>query len=139
MNSEIKLYEIYIKTLYFGLESKSLSSDISDKLYRGSIINENEKNQIINNKNNKIIVFSKAFLSFSKELNVALDFLNKNEVKKGVYNVLYELNTLEENEVENYNISNISLKDYSSFENEKEILFLPGSSFEIKDIQIIDE
>ena len=139
MNSEIKLYEIYIKTLYFGLESKSLSSDISDKLYRGSIINENEKNQIINNKNNKIIVFSKAFLSFSKELNVALDFLNKNEVKKGVYNVLYELNTLEENEIENYNISNISLKDYSSFENEKEILFLPGSSFEIKDIQIIDE
>ena len=134
MNSEIKLYEIYIKTLYFGLESKSLSSDINDKLYRGSIINENEKNQIINNKNNKIIVFSKAFLSFSKELNVALDFLNKNEVKKGVYNVLYELNTLEENEKENYNISNISLNDYSSFKNEKEILFLPGSSFEIKDI-----
>ena len=42
MNLEIKFYHIYIRTLYFGLESNSFSSNINDKLYRGSIINENE-------------------------------------------------------------------------------------------------
>ena len=81
MKSEIKLYDIYIRTLYYGLESNSLFSDMNHKLYRGSIINENEINKIINNKNKKVIVFCKAFLSFSKELDVAVNFLKTNNSK----------------------------------------------------------
>ena len=55
--------------------------------------------------------------------------------EKGGSYVFYELNPRDKNEVENYNISNIIVKDYSVIKNENEVLFLPGSSFEIKDIQ----
>ena len=135
MNLEIKFYHIYIRTLYFGLESNSFSPNINDKLYRGSIINENEIEKIINYKNNKIIVFCKAFLSFSNDLNVAIDFLEQSQKNKGNSFVIYELNTINENEIQNYNISNVILKDFSKFKDENEVLFLPGSSFEIKDIE----
>ena len=135
MNSEFKLYDIYIKTLYYGLESNSLAPNFNDKLYRGSIINKNEISKIINYKNQKVIVFCKAFLSFSKNIDIAVNFL-KRSTKGDEYDyVFYELNTLEQNEIQNYNISNIELKDYSVFKSENEILFLPGSSFEIKEVQ----
>ena len=55
--------------------------------------------------------------------------------EKGGSYVFYELNPRDKNEVENYNISNIIVKDYTVIKNENEVLFLPGSSFEIKDIQ----
>ena len=42
---------------------------------------------------------------------------------------------MDPNETQNYNISNVMLKNFSRFKNENETLFLPGSSFEIKDIQ----
>ena len=135
MKSEIKLYDIYIRTLYYGLESNSLFSDMNHKLYRGSIINENEINKIINNKNKKIIVFCKAFLSFSKELDVAVNFLKTNNLKEGNSYVFFELNAVDKNETDNYNKSNIIVEDLSVYKTENEILFLPGSSFEIKEIK----
>ena len=58
-----------------------------------------------------------------------------NSNQKGSLYVFYELNPIDKNEIENYNISNIIVKDYSVVKNENEVLFLPGSSFEIKDIQ----
>ena len=133
MKSEIKLYDIYIRTLYYGLESNSLFSDMNHKLYRGSIINENEINKIINNK--KVIVFCKAFLSFSKELDVAVNFLKTNNLKEGNSYVFFELNAVDKNETDNYNKSNIIVEDLSVYKTENEILFLPGSSFEIKEIK----
>ena len=135
MKSEIKLYDIYIRTLYYGLESNSLFSDMNHKLYRGSIINENEINKIINNKNKKVIVFCKAFLSFSKELDVAVNFLKTNNLKEGNSYVFFELNAVDKNETDNYNKSNIIVEDLSVYKTENEILFLPGSSFEIKEIK----
>ena len=135
MKSDIKLYDIYIRTLYFGLDSNSLFSNSKDKLYRGSMISEDEIEKIINCKNQKVMVFSKAFLSFSDDLNVAINFLKMNSNQKGSLYVFYELNPIDKNEIENYNISNIIVKDYSVVKNENEVLFLPGSSFEIKDIQ----
>ena len=135
MNSEIKLYDIYIRTLYLGLESNSLFSNIKDKLYRGSVINKSEIERIINSKNNKVIVFCKAFLSFSKDKNIAINFLKMNKLQKESSYVFYELNYIEKDEEQNYNISNIIIKDYSIYKSENEILFLPGSSFEIKEIQ----
>ena len=135
MKSEIELYDIYIRTLYFGLESKSLLKNTNDKLYRGSMINESEIDKIINSKKQKVIVFCKAFLSFSKKLDVAINFLKRSTINKGSCHIFYELDEIDENEIQNYNISNIEVKDYSIIKNENEILFLPGSSFEIKEIQ----
>lgn len=135
MKSDINLYDIYIRTLYFGLDSNSLFSNVNDKLYRGSMISENEIDKIINCKNQKVMVFCKAFLSFSNDPNVAIDFLKMSSNEKGCSYVFYELNPIDKNEIENYNISNIIVRDYSVLKNENEILFLPGSSFEIKDIK----
>ena len=135
MKSDIELYDIYIRTLYFGLDSNSLFSNVNDKLYRGSLINDEEIEKIINSKNQKVMVFCKAFLSFSNKQNVAINFLRMNTKNKGSSYVFYELNPIDKNEIDNYNISNIIVKDYSIIQNENEILFLPGSSFEIKDIQ----
>ena len=135
MKSDIQLYDIYIRTLYFGLDSNSLFSNIDDNLYRGSMISENEIEKIINCKNQKVMVFCKAFLSFSNDPRVAINFLKGSSNQKGSCHVFYELNPIDKNEINNYNISNIIVKDYSVLKNENEILFLPGSSFEIKDIQ----
>ena len=135
MKSEMKLYDIYIRTLYFGIESNSLNSNINEKLYRGSTINKSEIEKIINYKNNKVIVFCKAFLSFSKDFDTAVQFLRESYVNENICYVFYELNAIEKNETQNYNVSNIIVKEYSNFKNENETLFLPGSSFEIKDIQ----
>ena len=135
MKSEIKLYDIYIRTLYYGLESNSLLTNTNNKLYRGSLINDDEIEKILNNKGKKVLVFCKAFLSFSKDINVAINFLKGTIPKKGSCYIFYELNALEENEIQNYNISNIIIKDFSFYKRENEILFLPGSSFEIKEIQ----
>ena len=76
----------------------------------------------------KVTVFCKAFLSFSKDINIAIDFLKNNSIKQGYCYVFYEINPIDKNEIQNYNISNINLKD-SSYDYEKETLFLPGSSF----------
>ena len=137
MKSEIELYNIYIRTLYFGLESNSLCQNINDTLYRGSTINESEIKNIIdyNSSNKKVIVFCKAFFSFSNDKDVAIDFLKDSTVKKGSCRVFYELSAIDKNEIQNYNISNIILKDCAAYKNENETLFLPGSSFEIKNIQ----
>ena len=135
MKSEMKLYDIYIRTLYFGIESNSLNSNINEKLYRGSTINKSEIEKIINYKNNKVIVFCKAFLSFSKDFDTAVQFLRESYLNENICYVFYELNAIEKSETQNYNVSNIIVKEYSNFKNENETLFLPGSSFEIKDIQ----
>ena len=135
MKNNIELYDIYIRTLYYGLESNSLFSNLNDKLYRGSVLNDDEIEKIINCKNQKVMVFCKAFLSFSDNPKVAINFIKMSSNQKGSSHVFYELNPIDKNEIENYKISNIVVKDYSVIKNENETLFLPGSSFEIKDIQ----
>ena len=63
-------YKTYIKLFYNGIEIKSFSSYTGNLLYRGSRINKTEVNKIMEYKEkgklNNIVVFSKAFLSFSE-------------------------------------------------------------------------
>ena len=47
----------------------------------------------------------------------------------------FELNAVDKNETDNYNKSIIIVKDLSVYKTENEILFLQGSSFEIKEIK----
>ena len=74
-------YKTFIKLLYEGIEIKSFSSYSGKLLYRGSKINKSDINKIMDYKNkgklNNIVVFSKAFLSFSEIESEAKKFLKE--------------------------------------------------------------
>jgi len=69
----------YIQVLYEGIKLKSLPLTSNNILYRGTFLSHKEISKI-KNLNNKLpglpgpIVFTKAFLSFNKERNIALNF-----------------------------------------------------------------
>ena len=102
MNTELieskqKDYEIFIKMLYLGLKKKYFNSLFSINLFRGTrILNSEIEN--INSFNKKIdnlpicLVFTKSFMSFSSNLNVAKNFMNNNKNSKEYSKVLYILN-----------------------------------------------
>jgi len=131
-------YLSYIKVLYEGLKTKSLSLASNKELYRGTRLKNKEIERLKIYKDKKkeglpsAIVFSKAFLSFSKSEFIAKNFLvdqkNDNEFSKVLFilekddNLSYDLST-------HADIEKISFKP-----GEKEVLFFPFSSFEIKDI-----
>ena len=78
-------YKTFIEILYNGIEIKSFSSFTRKKLYRGSTINRSEIEKIFDYKNkgklNNIVVFSKAFLSFSEDETKAEEFLGESDDK----------------------------------------------------------
>ena len=137
-------YLPYIKVLYEGVRLQSLPLSSDKTLYRGSLLSNKEIETIKKYLNNKIedlpgaIIFSRAFLSFSKDINVAKYFLNLNENKnKELSKVLY---ILEKDDNLDYSLSTHADLNELSFYNEKEVLFFPFSSFEIKSInEIIDK
>ena len=138
-------YLPFIKTLYEGVKLKSLklASDKNILLYRGSKIENKEVSDIkkfLSNKKSKdlpgAIAFSKSFLSFSKERAIAESFLNDENKNKNLSKVLY---ILEKDDNIGYNLStHADIETISYFPNEKEVLFFPFSSFEIKEIKEIN-
>ena len=86
--NKVEKYLPYIKTLYEGVKLKSLPLANKNILYRGSKISNDEIIKIKEYINKKIkglpssIVFSKSFLSFTKDKNIAdyfLSFKNNNK------------------------------------------------------------
>ena len=75
-------YSPYIKTLYKSLHNKALDQYIDKELYSAQLLSNNQINDLYNFKKNRINnlpmsnVFTKSFISFSKELAVAENFLN---------------------------------------------------------------
>ena len=139
MKSKMKNeYKTFIKLLYLGIENHSLSPFKGKYLYRGAKINKSEYDKIIKYKNNRklknIMVFSKAFLSFSEDKDEAEGFIQETNDKE-ILKVLYELENINKNSTE----SNADIQEFSAFPEEKEILFLPGSSFTIKDITTLNK
>ena len=129
-------YKTFIKILYNGIEIKSFLSFTGKFLYRGSRINKSEVEKIFDYKNkgklNNIVVFSKAFLSFSEDESKCIQFLGESDDKfLGILFVLKNYNNSRQE-------SNANIQEFSSYKDEKEILFFPGSSFIIKDINYID-
>ena len=129
----------FIKALYEGSKLKSLPLASNNILYRGSKISKSEIEKIKYYLKNKIkdlpaaIVFSNSFLSFSKDKNVAEGFLNKINVNNKISKVLY---ILEKDDNIDYSLSSHSdIEKISFYPNEKEVLFFPFSSFEIKNIK----
>ena len=136
-------YISFIKILYEGVKYKSLPLSNKNKLYRGSKISNDEINKIKNYKKKKIygismsIVFSRAFLSFSKDKSVAETFLELKNKDDNCSNVLY---ILEKDDKIGYNLSTHGdIENISCFQTEREVLFFPFSSFEVKDIDYITE
>ena len=130
-------YKSFIKMFYTGVEINSLKSYTGKTLYRGCVINRNElekiKQYIKKGKISNIVVFAKAFLSFSEVKGKAEMFCGVSDSKK--VGCLYIL----ENKNINLHESNANIQKYSSFPEEKEILFFPGTSFIIKKIEEINK
>ena len=140
MKSEMQeVYKTFIKILYMAIEKKIIPTFEGKNLYRGAKINKTEYDKIISYKKKgkirNVIVFSKAFLSFSEKEKEAISFINYEDKDKNTLRVLYELNNRNRNSTE----SNANIQDFSAYPKEKEILFLPGSSFVINDIITIKE
>ena len=133
-------YLPYIKVLYEGIRLKALPLASDNVLYRGTILAESEINLIKKYLDNKIeglpgaIVFSKIFLSFSKDRDMAESFMKGN--MKNLFQVLF---ILEKDESMDHSLStHADIENLSYFSNEREVLFFPFSSFEIKDIKMIE-
>ena len=131
-------YLSFIKVLYEGLYSKSLPLASNNTLYRGSKLSNDEIKIIKTSLKNKIynlpglITFSKTFLSFSKDDRIAKEFLKGENIDNlsKVFFILEKDNIIDHSLSTHADIENISF-----FPNEKEVLFFPFSSFEIKDME----
>ena len=139
----------FIKVLYEGVRMQSLPASYNNKLYRGAKLVSSEINKIktfLKNKANDLpsgIVFSKTFLSFTKDRKMAQNFLytppkNRNTItdNDALSKVLF---ILEKEENMDYSLStHADIERLSFFPEEREVLFFPFSSFEIKDIKEVN-
>ena len=144
LNKNLRLNKIdehlsYIETLYDGVKLKSLPLATKNELYRCSTIHKDEINKIKTYMTKKIeglpsaIVFCKSFLSFSKDRVQAEKFYEDGKLKNDLSKVLF---ILEKDNNVGYNLSTHGdIEKISFYPKEKEVLFFPFSSFEIKAIK----
>ena len=143
LNSSLKSYKNmdkyskYIKLMYKGLKIESFKKNTTTNLYRGSSLTFDElvtiDKYILCSQYNlpSILIFSKVFLSFSKNRETALKFVNNYE--KNIP-VLFELEVNPKEKNENI-VFNLETYKWSKYPKEEEILFLPYSTFSIKNIK----
>ena len=120
-------YLPYIKTLYEGVKLKALPLANNNILYRGSKITNDEIFKIKNYLTKKIkdlpssIVFSRTFLSFSKDRNIAQKFIESKNTDNNLSKVLF---ILEKNNNLGFDLSTHGdIEKISFFPKEKEVLF----------------
>ena len=127
-------YNEYIQMLYKGL--KEFEYKDNDILYRGTNISNEEIENILNfYKNRKnddgykasYLIYSRAFISFSKDKNVSLGFIQD---IKNTKKILFQL----KNSCNIKNLSNAYLYNISYYPKEYEVLFFPFSTFIIENI-----
>ena len=125
MKNKPENYEIFIKAMYKGIEKKYLQSEYNVRLYRCQLISKSEIDIL---ETNLILVYSRAFLSFSKDKSRAINFLKNGN--NHLIPVMFIVNTIN---LEEAFSSNAEVEQYSIYSTEKEVLFFPFSSF------IVDE
>ena len=131
-------YLPYIKILYEGVKLKSLNLASNKILYRGTLMSNNEINIMNNYLNQKkenlpgTIVFSRSFLSFSKELEVAKKYVDDN-VNDNPNLLSKVLLILEKDDNIDYSLATHADIDKLTFYKESEVLFFPFSVFEVKE------
>jgi len=138
-NNKKDNYITFIKVLYEGIKLKSLPICFDKKLYRGSKLSNNEIKLIENCLNSKhenlpgVIVFSKTFLSFTKDKSTAENFLNSGGNNIELSDILFIL--INDYKMDHISSTHADIEHISLFPHEKEVLFFPFSSFEIRDIK----
>ena len=132
-------YDTFVKVMYEGLSINSLHHSEDDILYRGSKMSKNEIDNIRKsfeewNKNNnklpKFLLYSRTFLSFTKEKERIKNFLKNNN--NNCYRVVFILKN--NKEINNKYSSNADIENLSVLEIEKEVLFFPYTTFCLKNI-----
>ena len=126
LNNNYSDFKVFIFTLYNGLDRKVLNDVHNVPLYRGQRISIDEYKKIVNSNS---LVLTRNFLSFSKDKHVAELFLNHSNNQSNIKNVLFIVNPLDESK--DTRVTNIDTEKLSYYPNEKEVLFLPFSGFEI--------
>ena len=127
------IYHPYIKTLYDGLEKGALKTNNNTELYSAQLLSKQQIEELKYYEKNKMqglpmsIVFSKSFISFSKEKKVAEDFYK--QYKKNT------MLTLVKDEKELNLNTHIDIEELSCY-NEKDVLFFPFSAFGIDSFSI---
>ena len=131
----------FIKAFYEGLKLGCFNLDLKDKLYRFSCLEQKEIDKIeeyLNKKKQGIPganLFSKSFLSFSEEEhtpNALYEDYKKdkaNNENKNLVPVFFHL--IKKEDIKKSLYTHINISNISKYENEKEVLFLPFTSFEI--------
>ena len=117
--------------MHEGIKLKSLPSGSNNTLYRGSFLSKSFINIIENSIKKKqngelfaVILFTKIFLTFTKDEIIENNFLNSYNNNNQLFKVLFVL--------EKDNRIDYSLFTHTDFENS--ILFFPFSSFDITNI-----
>ena len=133
-NKDNIIYQSYIKTLYEGLERKALKPlkiFQGIQLYSAQYFTSNQIKELNEYRKSTVdyykvpIIFSKLFLSFTKEITVAERFITS--YKKNTMLTVVEAN-------EDYDLyTHTDIEELSNFQNEKEVLFFPFSAFGIAD------
>ena len=79
------------------------------------------------------LIYSKAFMPLSLDINVSMDFMQKKIPIEETVRVLYILKS--EDALANKTANNADIRDISFFEDEREILLFSFSIYEISDIR----
>ena len=126
LNNNYSDFKVFIFTLYNGLNRKVLNDVHNVPLYRCQRISIDEYKKIVNSNS---LVLTRKILSFSKDRHIAECFLNCSNNQSNIKNVLFIVNPLDESK--DTRVTNIDTENLSYFSDEKEVLFLPFSGFEI--------
>ena len=131
----------FIKSFYEGIKLECFKYDLPEKLYRFSCIGQKELDEIKECLKTKkqgfpaINFFSKTFLSFSEDKGVANYFYGKYKAKIAEYDnkelVPAFFHIIKKGKINKSFYSHIKIDNISVYKKEKEVLFLPFTSFEI--------
>ena len=135
-------YHTFIKVLYEGLFNESITKSLDACLYRGTKMNHNEIDKIIKLYNEwktkgdksipSFLLYSRCFLSFTKDEDQIGIFIKKQQNEEKCYSIEFILNN-NENLINNLS-SNADLGFISAIKKEKEVLFFPFSCFCVENI-----
>ena len=135
--NDFGIYNTFINILYYGLYNNFLISNDEIPLYRGGAISKKNikfQKKILIQK--KFFYSSKNFLSFSKDENEANKFIVVH-CDNSLFPIKFIIEKYEKDENSSNLISNVEMRHYSGIATEKEVLFLPLSSFKVIDLNEI--
>ena len=134
------IFEPMLLLLNKSIKKKLLPKSINDNLYRCCSLSNKEiskLNEIFLNKKFDLpcgYLFSKSILSFSKNYQIAYQFMNNQNFNENTTPVIIQI-LRDTNFNDDSYILNIDLKDISFFNYESEVIFLPYSFFTIEKIE----